>query len=199
MSKDNKINHFEKHFDYGSILPLVLFANSLYTIYLFLNNSYSAGIYSLIISFFIYVGNNIYINKVGFTTLFNEYLEDSAAYIAFSLSTIVFALSLFKDDLIMFFIVAFYGVCQILTLSRNWIQKTKNSRGWPLALNGIFFPFVYFIYLFYLRGFGEAIFILYFVIVGVLSISEHNFLGYEEKRERSKYIDDLEKKVKKLP
>ncbi|MEC8339661.1 MAG: hypothetical protein VXZ40_03480 [Nanoarchaeota archaeon] len=188
------INHFEKNFDYGSILPLLLFIVSLYTLYLFLNGFYSAGFISIIISFVIYVANNILLNIKGFSTVFNEYLEDSAAFMAFTVTTLVFGMLYFPEDEIILGVVIFYGICQILAMSRNWIASTKNSQGWPIALNGIFFPFIYYLYVFYFRGFGEAIFIVYFIIVAMLSISNHNFLGYMESKEQVEVVSFKELK-----
>lgn len=188
------INHFEKNFDYGSILPLLLFIVSLYTLYLFLNGFYSAGFISIIISFVIYVANNIILNIKGFSTVFNEYLEDSAAFMAFTVTTLVFGMLYFPEDEIILGVVIFYGICQILAMSRNWIASTKNSQGWPIALNGIFFPFIYYLYIFYFRGFGEAIFIVYFIIVAMLSISNHNFLGYMESKEQVEVVSFKELK-----
>ncbi|MEC8220572.1 MAG: hypothetical protein VX028_00755 [Nanoarchaeota archaeon] len=188
------INHFEKNFDYGSILPLLLFIVSLYTLYLFLNGFYSAGFISIIISFVIYVANNIILNIKGFSTVFNEYLEDSAAFMAFTVTTLVFGMLYFPEDEIILGVVIFYGICQILAMSRNWIASTKNSQGWPIALNGIFFPFIYYLYVFYFRGFGEAIFIVYFIIVAMLSISNHNFLGYMESKEQVEVVSFKELK-----
>ncbi len=198
-------NQFEKHFDYGSILPTILFISGIYTIYLFINEFYSAGFFSIIFSFFIYVVNNIILNVKGFSTVFNEYLEDIASFTSFTITTIIFGMKYFNGDEMILGMIIFYSICQILSLARNWISKTKNSQGWPLALNGIFFPFIYYLYIVFLKGFGEAVFILYFIIVGMLSISQHNFLGYEESKEKIEVVSfkelkrklHLEKKEKK--
>ena len=191
-----EINQFEKHFDYGSILPLLLFISAIYTFYLFLNGFYSAGFISIIGSFVIYIVNNVIINMKGFSTVFNEYLEDTAAFMAFTVSTLIFGMLYFPEDEIILGVVIFYGICQILAMTRNWIASTKNSQGWPIALNGIFFPFIYYLYVFYFRGFGEAIFIVYFIIVAMLSISNHNFIGYLESKEKVEVISfkDLKKR-----
>ena len=197
MSKE--INQFEKHFDYGSILPTLLFIMGIYTIYLFVNQFYSAGFFSIIFSFIIYIGNNILINVKGFSTVFNEYLEDIAAFIAFTFSSMVFGMMYFRGNEIILGMIIFFGICQILSLSRNWISRTKNSQGWPIPLNGLFFPFVYYLSIFYFKGFAQAVFLLYFVIVGMLSISHHNFLGYRESREKVEVVSfiELKKRIKK--
>ena len=190
----NEINQFEKHFDYGSILPTLLFIMGVYTIYLFINEFYSAGFFSVIFSFLVYIANNILLNIKGFSTTFNEYLEDIASFISFTLSSMVFGMMYFRNDELILGMIIFFGICQILALSRNWISRTKNSQGWPIPLNGLFFPFIYYLYIFYFRGFGEAIFLLYFIIVGMLSISHHNFLGYSESKEKIEVISFQELK-----
>lgn len=195
--KKKEINYFEKNFDYGSILPLFLFISAFYTFYLFLNGFFSAGFISIIFSFIIYVANNIYINIKGFSSVFNEYLEDTGAFMAFTVSTLVFGMLYFPEDEIILGVTMFYGICQVLAMSRNWIASTKNSQGWPIALNGIFFPFIYYLYIIYFRGFGEAVFIVYFIVIAMLSISNHNFIGYMEKNEKVEVISFKELKKRK--
>lgn len=174
------INEFTKHFDYGSLLPTFLFLSGFTTLYLFSVENYSLGNIFLMISFVIYVVNNILINYFGYSTVFNEYLEDVASYIAFCMSAVLFGLLYFQGSFLIGFIVFFYALSEILSLSRNWILRVKNSKGWPIALNGIFFPFSYYLVAVVIQGFGEAIFLVYYIIVAILSISDKNFLGYKE-------------------
>lgn len=174
------INEFTKYFDLGSLLPTFLFLSGFTTLYLFSIQSYSYGFIFLMISFVIYVINNILINYLGYATIFNEYLEDIASYVAFSLSSIVFGLLYFQESYFMVFVVFFYALSEVLSLSRNWVSRVKNSRGWPIALNGIFFPFSYYLVTVVIQGFAEAIFLVYYISVAMFSISDKNFLGYQE-------------------
>ncbi len=116
---------------------------------------------------------------------------------AFTVSTLVFGMLYFPEDEIILGVTMFYGICQVLAMSRNWIASTKNSQGWPIALNGIFFPFIYYLYIIYFRGFGEAVFIVYFIVIAMLSISNHNFIGYMEKNEKVEVISFKELKKRK--
>jgi len=192
MQKKN----FDKHFDYGSFLPLLLFIFGIYILFLFLIGKYTQGFFTMLISFIIYITNNIIINIKGFATVFNEYLEDMAVFLTFGLTTIIFGLIFYKNNLLVLTIVFFYATSLVLALSRNWVLKYKNSLGWPIALNGIFFPLFYYVYDFYLQGPGDSIFIILFIVVAFFSTSSFNFLGYRENNlERFKVVDtkDFEK------
>lgn len=196
----SNLNHFEKNFDYGSFLPLFLFISGFYTIFNIINNNFPIAFFSLLVSFIIYVGNNIYINYTKITTVFNEYLEDMASFIAFGVSIVIFGLVFYKNDNFILMIVLFYSICLILSMARNWVMKLKNSVGFPIALNGLFFPIFYYVYKFYLQELGSSIFIFYFILVGFLTISNYNFLGYSEDGvSRFNIIDliDLKRKEKK--
>ncbi len=192
------LNHFEKNFDYGSFLPLFLFIIGFYTIFNFVNENFSVGFFALIVSFIIYVGNNIYINYTKFTTVFNEYLEDMAAFVAFGVTIVIYGLIFFKEDSFILMIVLFYGMCLVLSMARNWVMKLKNSVGFPIALNGLFFPIFYYIYKFYLGSSGGSIFIFYFILAGFFTISNYNFLGYSEEKKSRFNIVDFVKSNKKV-
>ncbi len=185
-------NNFEKNFDYGSFLPLVLFILGLYIIFLFLTDRFSQGIFAMIIAFIIYVANNIIINITGITTVFNEYLEDMASFTTFGLSLVIFGLLFYKNSLAVLVVVFFFSCCLILGLARNWVLRFKNSMGWPAPLNGIFFPLIFYIYQFYLQNPGNSVFIFYYLLVGTLAVSHYNFLGYKEESESKFKVVDLE-------
>ncbi len=173
-------NHFEKNFDYGSFFPTLLIILGFYIIYLLINDNNSQAFFIMMISFLVYVANNVIINITGFSTVFNEYLEDMGSFLTFGITTIIFGLLFFKGNVLFLFIIFFYATSLVLALARNWILKLKNSLGWPIALNGIFFPLIYYIYIFYLQGPGDSIFVLYYIGIAILSISKYNFLGYNE-------------------
>lgn len=186
-------NSFEENFDYGSFFPLLLFIVGLYSIYLLILNKFSQAFFTMMISLIIYIANNIIINVTGFSTVFNEYLEDMGSFTAFGITTIVFGLMFYKNEKYILFVVFFYAICLLLGLARNWISKLKYSLGWPIILNGVFFPLLYYLYIFYLQGPGYSIFIFYYIIIGILSISRFNFLGYSE--DNSEYINIQETNI----
>ena len=175
--------HFEKNFDYGSILPLMIFMLGIYVIFLFANQNFSLGIFIMMIAFIFYAANNIILNLKGFSTVFNEYLEDMATFLTFGFSTILFGFLFYSSDPFILAIIVFYSICLVLALARNWILRVKNSLGWPIPLNGLFFPLVYYIYDFYLHSPGNSIFLIFYIGIAFLSISHFNFLGYKENTE----------------
>lgn len=189
----NSDNHFEKHFNYGSFLPLVLFILGIYTSYLFIITNYSQGVFIMLLALVVYVINNLINNLNENTTLFNAYLEDMAVFVTFGIAPIVFGLNFYEQDLIILSVVFFYAISQVLGLARNYVSRDKNTKGWPAPLNGLFFPFIFYIYIFYLQDPGKSIFIFYYIVVGALSVSEYNFLGYNnEKRDEKRRNEESE-------
>ena len=168
MSADNR---FEKHFNYGSFLPVVLFILGIYVCFLFVIDKYSQGIFVMLISFVVYVVNNLISNLKENTTFFNEYLEDMGVFLTFGIAPTIFGLNFYEQDFLILLIVFFYAISQVLGLARNHVSNDKNTRGWPAPLNGLFFPFMFYIYIFY------------YILIGVLSVSEYNFLGYRRDSE----------------
>ncbi len=184
MSADNR---FEKHFNYGSFLPVVLFILGIYVCFLFVIDKYSQGIFVMLISFVVYVLNNLINNLKENTTYFNEYLEDMGVFLTFGIAPTIFGLNFYEQDFIILLVVFFYAISQVLGLARNHVSNDKNTRGWPAPLNGLFFPFMFYLYIFYLQDMGNSIFIFYYILIGVLSVSEYNFLGYKRDSELQSY------------
>ena len=180
MIKKSIDRDLEKQFDYGSILPFLLSILGLYSIFLLINNYISQAFFVVMIGFLVYVINNIIINVTGFSTVFNEYLEDFGSFLTFGLTSIIFGFVFYKGDTLVLILTFVYAISQLLSLARDWILKVKNSLGWPIALNGIFFPLIYYFYLLYLKEPGDSIFIIYYIIISLLSVSKINFLGYKE-------------------
>jgi len=180
------IRNFEYHLNLGSFLPLFIFIIGIYINYLFINSEFSQGVFAMMLVFVIYVTNNIIININKSSSVFNEYLEDIASFTAFGISEVIFGLMFFKENYIVLSITIFYSVTLVLALARNWILQLKNSLGWPIALNGVFFPLIYYIYLFYLGDQADSIFILFFILIGVLLVSTYNFVGYDESISKDK-------------
>jgi hypothetical protein len=188
-------NFFAKNFDYGSILPFVLFIIGMYINYSIIVSDYHIAFFVMMIAFLVYIANNVYINWMGFSTIFNEYLEDMASFVTFGLSTIIFGIKFYDTDAFIIYFIMFYSVAAVLSFARAWVLRTKNTIGWPLPLNGIFFPLIYYIYEFFLQGLGGSIFLFFYVIVAILMVSEINFLGFNEDS-REKFLD-LNKRVLK--
>ena len=182
---------FEKQFDYGSLLPFLLQIIGFYSIYLMLNNLYSKSLLMVMIGFVVYVVNNIVINVTGFSTVFNEYLEDIGSFLTFGVTTIIFGFLFYKGNTYFLIVIFLYGLSLSLSLARDWILRVKNSVGWPISLNGIFFPLLYYFYILYLQNPGKTVFIFFYILITILSISEINFIGYKEETEEDYEIEEL--------
>lgn len=169
--------HFSNYFNLWSFMPLLLFILGFYTIYLLVLEQFSQAFFNMLISVLVYVFNNMLIHYSKITTYFNEFLEDMASFLAFGISSMVFGIIFFSDSELFLAIILFYGVALVLSLARNWVLEHKNSVGFPLVLGGLFLPFLYYIYLFYLQDMGSSIFLLYFLITGLLFLSKVDFIS----------------------
>jgi hypothetical protein len=169
-----------KHFTPLTLFPIAFFLLGLFIIHSFLKEEYTFGFILMLSSFVFYVIYNVILNIVGYTTVFNEYLEDLSTFLLFGVTTMIFSLLFYKGNILILFSVFFFCLAVAVSMARNWILKIKFSVGWPLPLSGLVFPPLYFIYTLYLKSPGYSIFILYYLVVGFLSISRINFLGYKE-------------------
>lgn len=168
---------FQFHFGYGSFMPVIMFLAGVFTIYLFLNNFMSEGILILLLSLVLYVLNNVFKQALNLENDFNEYLEDFSLFLTFGVTTIIYGIIVYGQNYLFLSIVLFYAICMLLALGRNSILHLKNTCGWPIALNGLFFPIMFYFYEFYLGKQGSSIFIIYYLIIAFLSVSRINFLG----------------------
>lgn len=185
----------QKFFNYGSILPLTLFIVGLLEIYFFAKEMYGEGFFTMIFAFFVYLltyfvekHEDIHLSE------FNRLLENYGTFTAFGLSSIVFGIVFYKqeDTFLVLIMVYFFALATILSTARNWITKKTHRNGWPLPFNGVFLPFVYYIYQFYLQNIGESLFIFYFAIVGILATSTYDFVTIRRKEDESIDIEDKE-------
>lgn len=168
---------FSFHFGYGSFLPILIFLSGIYIIYLFLNNYMSLGILFLLLSLILYIFHNV-INKIlVLDNEFNDYLENFAVFLTFGVTTIVYGTIIFMGSNLFIALLIFYSVSMLLGVARNSILKLKNSCGWPMFLNGLFFPVIFYFYEFYLGQQGVSIFVFYYLTISFLAVSKINFLG----------------------
>ncbi|MFW6285971.1 MAG: hypothetical protein ACOC16_02505 [Nanoarchaeota archaeon] len=172
-------NEFSQYFSYGSILSLILFVLGNYIIFLILINNTSLGVFLMLIGLFIYILNNFIVNKYKLENSFNDFLENIAVLWIFGFSTVIFGIVYYNENPALLAIILFYSLCLILSLARNNVLSLKNSIGWPVPLNGLFFPLIYFFYVYYFNDAQNTIFIFYYIFVGILLVSSYNFLGFE--------------------
>lgn len=188
---------FHKHFNYGSILSVIIFILGIEIIILFLKNEVSLGNILMLGGIVIYILNNIILNSLNLKSHFNDFLENLAVFLTFGITTIIFGILHFENNLLLLTVIFIYAICIILSLSRNKVSHLTNSIGWPVALNGLFFPLTYYIYEFYLFDMGIAIFLLFYIIVAILMISKFDFLGSTVKEEQ-KIKKEFEEKTETI-
>ncbi len=166
-----------EHFNVGSFLPLFITILGTYNIFLFVNSEFSKGFFVMIFSFLVYIGNNVFLYIEDKDTEFNEFLDDLGCFLAFGVTTFVYGFINFRGDILFLCVVLLYAINITLNMARNWLLPVKNSVGWPLPLNGIFFPFFYFLSKVYLYDYDYTIFLLLYIFIALLSVSRYNFIG----------------------
>lgn len=182
-------NYFEENFSFGSILYILLFILGNYILYLLLNNQVSFGIFLMLIAFLFYLNNNVLVNVYNMKNSFNRFLENISVFLTFGISTLVFGYIYYKGNSYLFLIIVFYAVCLLLSLVRNISFSFENSIGWPVSLNGLFFPLFYFIYVYFFNDLQNTIFLFYYIIVGVLLVSSYNFLRKDNNNNKEEDVN----------
>ena len=150
MENTQQRDLFKENFNYSSFIPMLIFILGTYIIYLILKKDYGQAFIFMLGAFLIYVYNNISSNLKNESMIFDEFLEDMASFFTFGVSIILFGIIFYKGDLTIMLAIFFFAICSILSAARSWVLKLKNTNGFPIALNGLFFPLVYYIYVFYL-------------------------------------------------
>ena len=173
-------NSFENNFNLGSFIPLFIFILGIYIMFLILKTDYGLAFFLMIISFLIFIYNNIRNNINQTSSIFNEFLEDLSSFLTFGVNLVIFGIIFYKGNLSIMLVIFFFGICSVLSMSRNWILNQKNSVGFPLVLNGLFFPLIYYVYIFYLQESGSSLFIFYYFVIGILAVSKNNYIEFED-------------------
>lgn len=163
------------HFNLGSFLPLFLSILGLYNIFFFLNNEFGKGFLVMLFSFIVYISNNFILNLENKNTIFNKYLEETSSFLSFGLTTVIFGFIIYKNNIYFLLIISLYTISIILFQARNWLLEVKNTEGYPLVLNGLFFPLFYYIIKIYYNSNTFIIFIIFYIIISILSITNINF------------------------
>ena len=179
---------FHIHFGIGSLIPMINFLIGVFIIYLYFNNLTSLGMFLLLIALCLYVLNNILKKIFIFENDFNTYLEDFSLFLTFELTIVIYGILFYGTNYLFLSLIIFYSMTSLLSLARNSVLHLKHTMGWPIMLNGLFFPIFYYIYQFYLGSKGDSIFLAYFLVVSFLSISKINFLG--NKKGITDYIEE---------
>jgi len=171
---------FSENFNEGSFLPLLLVILGTYNIYLFMNGEFAKGFLVMLFSFITYVSNNLILEINNKDSLFNEYLEELASFLSFGLTTIAFGFVAYKKNLIILGVIILYTINIILNEARNWTLPNKNSKGWPIPMNGIFFPLIYYLTKLYFNNFNLVVFIIFYIFIAFVSISDYTIFKFKE-------------------
>jgi hypothetical protein len=181
----------QRNISYGSILPIVVFISGLLVIYFFSSQLFAEGMITMLFSSIFYIVMVVIRSSdVNPPTQFNLILENISTFMTFGISSIMFGVMFYSPNVDILFIlfIYFFAIACVLSVARNWEYDVREALGMPLAFNGIFFPLFYYMFRFYFNDLGDSIFLLYYVITGILTLSSFKFLWFDEK-----YIKDKEK------
>ena len=131
-----------------------------------------------VIYYFIY---SIYIYKLKIKRLHSEiFIESTAVLSLFLFPMLAYGFLVFENMIQGIIILILFSIMQLVNYVKNWTTGIQYSKGFPIVLHGIFFPFTYFITYFYAESFEQAVFTLYFIITGILSATSFKFLNYQQ-------------------
>jgi hypothetical protein len=170
---------FHAHVGVQTVLPLFIFLIGCFSSLLFIIRENSLACIVMMLCFGLSLAYMLYSKYHQDESPFNGYVKDLGEFIAFGFSTLAFGFTFYDAQVLILAILFFYASCLVMGMARNWILKSKNPIGWPMMLNGIFFPLIYFFYVFYFNDPGNSIFLIYFVAVGVLAVSHFKFFSIE--------------------
>lgn len=190
----------QRNIDYGSVLPIIVFISGLLVIYFFSSSLFSEGIITMLFSSILYIVMVVIRSTdVRPPTQFNLILENISTFMTFGISTILFGIIFYSPNVDILFIlfIYFFAIACVLSMARNWEYDIRDSLGMPLAFNGIFFPLFYYMYRFFFNELGSSIFLIYYLVAGILTLSGYKFLWFDEKyiKDKKKY-DEFYTKIK---
>lgn len=174
------LENFSGLMDLNSSISICIFILGFFSLFFILKKDFGMGFLFMLFNFLIYIINTIISNLRNKISYFYEFLDDLTIFFSFAVNIIIFGFIFYNGDLFYLTGVVFFAVTILFATTRNWLLEVKNSVGFPLALNGLFFPLVFYLYIFFIPGLGRAIFLFYFLIVGMFSVSRFNFLGHKE-------------------
>lgn len=131
-----------------------------------------------VVYYFIY---SMYIYKLKLKRLHSEiFIESTAVLSLFLFPMLAYGFLVFENMIQGIIILILFSIMQLVNYVKNWTTGIQDSKGFPIVLHGIFFPFTYFITYFYADSFEQAVFTLYFIITGILSATSFKFLNYQQ-------------------
>ena len=111
--------------------------------------------------------------------MLEHFIEIITIFLLFLFPLLIFGFKISGNDTLATTVIIAFLVMQCINFMRNWSNKVIHTKGFPILLHGLFFPFTYFISLFYFQDFQKSVFIFYFLLTGILSLTSYNFLKFQ--------------------
>lgn len=135
---------------------------------------------------------SFYVLKLNIKRLHSEiFIESTAVLSLFLFPMLAYGFMIFENMIQGIVILIVFSIMQLVNFVKNWTVGINHSKGFPIVLHGIFFPFTYFVTYFYAESFQEAVFILYFVLTGILSATNYKFINYQQTVFEDEFEDAL--------
>ena len=157
---------------------LVIFGSFIF--YHFSVGNYVISSYGILVSFVTYMIYSIYIsvNKIRRQPI--EILTETIAiFSVFLFPLLAYGFVLFENSIEGILLLVLFSFMQILNFVRNWAYEVHHSKGFPIALHGLFFPLIVFTSQVVAPNFEQALFVIYFIVTSMLSITPYNFIQYQ--------------------
>lgn len=148
--------------------------------YNFSQEQYVTSTYGILISFIIYVMYSSYIHLFDIQRTQKEIiLEAIAVFSLFLFPLLAYGFVLYSGIIEGILLLILFSFTQFLNFARNWSESIHFSKGFPIILHGIFFPLTLFLAQQFAPSFEAGIFVFYFIITSILSLTSYNFIEYE--------------------
>lgn len=174
---------------------LVIFGSFIF--YNFAQGTYVLASYGILFSFVVYVFYSIYISTKKIKRENIELLTETIAlFSVFLFPLLAYGFVLFESSIEGILLLILFSFMQILNFVRNWTYEVHHSKGFPIILHGLFFPLIVFTSQVIAPNFEQALFVIYFIVTSMLSITPYNFIQYqgglfEEKVEEQQREDNI--------
>ncbi|MFT4243849.1 MAG: hypothetical protein ACMXYB_00140 [Candidatus Woesearchaeota archaeon] len=157
---------------------LVIFGSFIF--YHFSVGNYVISSYGILISFVIYIAYTIYVSIKKIKRQPIEILTETiAVFSVFLFPLLAYGFVLFENSIEGVLLLVIFSFMQILNFVKNWAYEVQHSKGFPIVLHGLFFPLIVFISQIIAPNFEQALFIVYFIITSMLSVTPYNFIQYQ--------------------
>ena len=157
---------------------LVIFGSFIF--YNFAQGTYVLASYGILFSFIVYVLYCVYISAKKIKRENIELLTETiAVFSVFLFPLLVYGFVLFESSIEGVLLLVLFSFMQILNFVRNWAYEVHHSKGFPIVLHGLFFPLIIFASQVIAPNFEQALFVVYFIVTSMLTITPYNFIQYQ--------------------